>query len=117
MASILIEGLTFDAVIGVHEWEKKIYQKLRVDIEMEWDISAAAATDDLTHTIDYAAVSSRIIACANEQPLELIEAMAEKIADVVSHEFGVSKLRLTLRKPAAVPAADAVGVRIQRGEW
>ncbi|WP_025732794.1 dihydroneopterin aldolase [Carnimonas nigrificans] len=117
MASILIEGLAFDAVIGVYEWEKKIYQKLRLDLEMAWDISAAAATDDLAHTINYAAVSQRIIECANEQPIELIEAMAEKIADVVSHEFGVSKLRLTLRKPGAVPEADAVGVRIQRGEW
>ena len=45
----------------------------------------------------------------------MLEALAEALAELLREEFGVSWLRLTLRKPGAVPEAEYVGVRIERG--
>ena len=47
---ILIEGLHAEAVIGVFDWERKIKQRLVIDLELYTDISKAASTDDLQYT-------------------------------------------------------------------
>ena len=47
---------------------------------------------------------------------KLLEYGAEVLAKTLQDEFGISWLQLAIRKPGAVPAAKAVGVRIERGE-
>ena len=104
-----------ETVIGVYDWERDITQRLLVDLEMAWDNRAPGASDDVADALDYAAVSefvSRCIRGLNPSWLSAAEVLA---AELQSH-FGISWLRLTLRKPGAVPAASAVGVRIERGE-
>ncbi|ANF58543.1 dihydroneopterin aldolase [Halotalea alkalilenta] len=117
MDRILIEGLEFDAVIGVYDWEKRIHQRLRLDLELGWDIRPAAAGDDLSQTLDYAAISERITTFATKHHFELVETFAERIATLLKEDFGIDSVRLTLRKPGAVANAQSVGVRIERGEW
>lgn len=115
--SILIEGLEFETVIGVYAWEKRIHQRLVLDLEMATNIKPAAHTDELALTLDYAAISNAIMTLAQHQPVELVETLAERIATLVMDDFDVPALKLTLRKPSAVPQAAAVGVRITRGNW
>ncbi len=115
MDLVLIETLGVDTVIGVYEWERTITQRLLLDLELATDIRPAAASDDIALTLDYAAISERIIAFAAEHEFALVETFAERLADSLREEFAIAWLRLTIRKPAAVPEAAAVGVSIARG--
>ncbi|MFI0472067.1 dihydroneopterin aldolase [Halomonas sp. HMF6819] len=116
MDRILIEGLTIETVIGVYDWERTITQSLRLDLTLATDIRPAAATDDLHLTLDYGAVCQRIQQFADEHHFALIETFAERLCECLRHEFPISWLRLAVRKPAAVPAAQSVGLEITRGE-
>ncbi|WP_404475251.1 dihydroneopterin aldolase [Vreelandella venusta] len=116
MDRILIEGLTVDTVIGVYDWERTIAQSLSLDLSLATDIRPAAATDDLRLTLDYAAICQRIQQFANEHQFALVETFAERLAACLRSEFSISWLRLTLRKPGAVPQASSVGLEIIRGQ-
>nr|WP_299243109.1 dihydroneopterin aldolase [uncultured Halomonas sp.] len=116
MDLVLIEGLRIETVIGAYDWERSIRQRLVLDLEMGTDIRTAAADDDLSKTLDYAAISARIDEFASASHFELVETFAERLATLLLHEFGIPWLRLTLRKPGAVSQAAAVGVRIERGQ-
>ncbi len=116
MDRVRISELRVDAVIGVHAWEQRIRQPLIFSLDMATDIRAAAADDDLYKTLDYAAISERIRTITGQTRHALIETLAEQIATVIREEFGVTWLRLDLRKPGAVPKADHVAVVIERGE-
>lgn len=115
MDLVLIEALKVDTVIGVYEWERTLTQTLELDLELATDIRPAAAADDLARTLDYAAISERIAAFGAASAFCLVETFAERLAALLQQEFGIPWLRLTLRKPGAVPAARAVGVCITRG--
>lgn len=112
---ILIEALTVDTVIGVYDWERTITQSLSLDLSLATDIRPAAATDDLRLTLDYAAICQRIQQFADEHQFALVETFAERLAACLRREFSISWLRLTLRKPGAVPNAASVGLEITRG--
>lgn len=115
MDRVLIEALAVETVIGVYDWERTIRQRLVIDLEMATDIRPAATGDDLMHTLDYAAISARIQTYADDSQFELVETFAERLAALLREEFGIPWLRMTVRKPGAVPEAKAVGVRIERG--
>ena len=103
MDKVFIEGLEIEALIGIYDWERRIRQVLRFDLEMAFDNRVPAASDDIADTLDYKAVSKR-----------LVETLAERCAAIVIEEFGVQWLRLKLSKPGAVRGAQAVGVVIER---
>jgi len=112
---VFIEGLEVDTVIGAYDWERDIRQCLRLDLSFAWDNRPAAATDDLALALDYASVSSRIQAFAEQARFELVETFAERLAEVLMSEFQIPWMHLRLTKPGAVPAARGVGVEIERG--
>ncbi|SFM02765.1 dihydroneopterin aldolase [Marinobacter zhejiangensis] len=113
--SVLIEGLAVETVIGVYEWEREITQRLLIDLDMAWDNTVPASTDDVAQALDYAAVSGRVASYLDELQPQLLETAAEGLAACLQEEFGIRWLALTIRKPGAVPEARAVGVRIERG--
>jgi dihydroneopterin aldolase len=113
---ILIEGLEIRTVIGIFDWEREIRQTVRLDLEIAWDISTAAQTDRVEDTLDYKAVSKRLIAFVEGSSFGLIEALAEQCAGIVLDEFKVGWLRLKLSKPGAVRGSENVAVVIERGK-
>lgn len=115
MDRVFIEGLEVDTVIGAYDWERGIRQCLRLDLSFAWDNRAAAAGDDLSKALDYASVSTRIQAFAEQSQFQLVETFAERLAEVLMGEFNIPWLRLKLTKPGAVAAAAGVGVEIERG--
>ncbi|QFU74459.1 dihydroneopterin aldolase [Halioglobus maricola] len=116
MDTVYIEGLETDAVIGVYAWERGIRQKLVIDLELASDNRAAAATDAIGDAVDYDAISKAVLAYVRASEFQLIETLAERVADLVLADFDVSWLRLRLAKPGAVAEAASVGVIIERGE-
>jgi dihydroneopterin aldolase len=112
---VFIEGLEVDTVIGAYDWERGIRQCLRLDLRFAWDNRPAAAGDDLTLALDYASVTARIQAFAEQAEFELVETFAERLAAVLMSEFQIPWLSLKLTKPGAIAAATGVGVEIERG--
>ena len=111
---VFIEALKVDTVIGVYEWEKSIQQTLQFDVEMRTDISAAAKVDDLSKTVDYAVVAEDIVRLAKDNQAELIETVAEKVAEQILTHYSVNSVKITLRKLGAVASTKSVGVIIER---
>lgn len=115
MDIVFIQGLKIDCVIGIYAWERKIKQTIALDLEMAADIKAASKTDNIKQTLDYKAVSKRLIDFVSNSKFELVESLAEKIAEIIINEFGVKWLKLTLNKGEALSGASGVGVIIERG--
>jgi dihydroneopterin aldolase len=116
MDIIYLNDLKIDTVIGVFDWERKIKQTIRFDLEMASDIRKAAASDNIEDTLDYKAVAKRIIAFVEESQYQLVETLAEKVAEIIINEFNVPWVRIRLNKKGAVRYANDVGIIIERGD-
>ena len=114
MDKVFIEALEIDALIGIYDWERKIRQTLSFDIEMGFDNRLPAASDNIADTLNYKAVSKRLIEFVGQSDYGLVETLAERCAQLLLDEFGVRHVRLKLSKPGAVRGAKAVGVIIER---
>ena len=114
MDKVFIEALEIECVIGIYDWERSIRQPVQLDVEMDFDNRVPAASDDIADTLDYKAVSKRLIAFVSASDFGLVETLAEKCAALILDEFGVGHVRLKLSKPGAVRGATAVGVVIER---
>jgi dihydroneopterin aldolase len=116
MDIIYLHDLRIDTVIGVFDWERRIRQTVILDLEMAADIRRAAASDDLADTLNYKAVAKRLIDFVGHSDFQLVETLAERVAELVLQEFAVPWLRLRVNKQGAVRGARDVGVIIERGE-
>ena len=114
MDIIFLNDLRVQAIIGIWDWERSIKQTVAIDLEMAADIRAAARSDAIADTLDYKAVAKRIIEFVEASSFQLVETLAERVAGIVTDEFGVSWVRVTLRKPGAIRGARDVGIRIER---
>jgi len=115
MDTVFIEALEVETVIGIYDWERNIRQKVVLDVEMAFDNRKPAASDKIEDTINYKAVSKRLIAYIEASNFELVETLAERCAAIIRDEFDVPWVRLRLAKPGAVTGAKSVGVTIERG--
>ena len=116
MDIIFIRDLRIDTVIGIYDWERAIKQTIHLDLEMGTDIARAAASDHIDDTLNYKAVSKRVIAFVEESSFQLVETLAERIVELILTEFDVPWMRLTLNKGGAVRGAQGVGVIIERSK-
>ena len=116
MDIIFLGGLQIETIIGIYDWERTTKQTIILDIEMAYDIRKAAETDDIQYTLDYKAVSKRIIAFVENSQFFLVEKLIEEIAQVIRSEFNVSWVKIILNKKGAIRGASDVGVIIERGE-
>ena len=114
---ISLLGLRVFAHHGVLAQEQAEGQEFLVDAVLWLDTGPAAAGDDLSRTVDYAAVADRLVAAASSPPARLIETVAERLAAVCLTVPAVQEAEITVHKPHAPiahPFAD-VTVTIRRG--
>ena len=115
MADILkIEQLAVETIIGIHPWEKKISQKLLLNITMNIDVRKAAQQDDIKDTLDYTAITSTITTFFLKNTFNLVETAAEQLATLLKTNFFIDTLTLRIEKPGAIPQAKTVAIEIQR---
>ena len=115
MDIVFINDLRIETIIGIYAWERRVRQTISLDLEMSADIRAAAATDAIEDTLNYKAVAKRLAAFVGDSEFQLVETLAEKIAEIVVAEFNVAWVKLTVHKPGAVRGSRDVGVIIERG--
>lgn len=113
---IFIRGLRLETRIGIHPWEQRSTRPVILDLELAADIKRAAASDQIAQTLDYEAIARRLRELVTSSRYALVETLAERCAEVLQSEFGVTWLRLSLNKPGAVGEGTDVGVIIERGE-
>lgn len=113
MDTISIRDLEVHFHVGVPDQERERPQRLLIDVEMQHDFSAASASDDLRRTIDYYAVSRRILRMGEGRSWRLIESLASEIAGMVVADFGVAHATVEVKK-FILPEARLVSVRTTR---
>ena len=114
MDIIFIEGLVGQTVIGIFESELHYPQPVRIDLQAGLPRSRACDTDRIVDTIDYGVVRERLQRLLVEHRLQLLEAFAEAIADILLDEFRASWVRVKVVKPRKFDDVQAVGVQIER---
>jgi len=110
---VYLNDLHVDTVIGIHDWEKQIKQRLILNIEMSTDCKLVSTTDDLTHATDYYAASQLIKEYLENNDHQMIETVAEVIAGKLIDEFRLETVTVSVTKPGAVPGCQ-VGVKVNR---
>ncbi|VAW44403.1 hypothetical protein MNBD_GAMMA03-911 [hydrothermal vent metagenome] len=114
MATIFIEELAVEAIIGVYQYERDAKQPVLINIEMQYDSSHAGASDNLNHALDYHKITKDIHSFVSESSFNLIETLAEAIAQRILTNQSVTKVRLSVAKPQALNNVKNVGIRITR---
>ena len=79
------------------------------------DVSKAAATDKIDDTLNYKSVAKRLIEFVEASEFQLVETLAERVAEIIINEFNIPWVRVKINKPGAVRYAGDVGVIIERG--
>jgi dihydroneopterin aldolase len=113
---ISVEGLRVDALIGVYPHEATLRQPLEIDLHLHVDIREAARRADLDATIDYEAAARIAADIATEGHHQLVETVAERIAEQLKATFGpkLGAVRVRVAKPLAVASARRVAIEIRR---
>jgi dihydroneopterin aldolase len=115
---ITLRGISAVGHHGVFDFERQQGQPFVVDLACTLDLAEAAATDDLASTIDYGALAKSVVDDIEGVPLNLIEALAERIAQTCLRHAAVAEVEVTVHKPQApmpVPVAD-VAVTLTRSK-
>jgi len=114
---VSVRGVSARGRHGVLAHEQALGQQFVVDVVLHLDTRAAAAADDLTRTVHYGEVAERVVAVVAGEPVELVETLAQRIADVaLSSATAVVAVDVTVHKPQAPVSVpfDDVSVSIRR---
>ena len=115
MDAIIIEGLKVETVIGCFNWERQIIQPLMLDLIVHVDLSQAAKSDDLEHTLNYAQICELAAQTIQKAQPKLIEHAAQRVLQVLFETFSaIQSIIITIRKPAIIAEANSVGIRLER---
>lgn len=111
---LLITDLVLQASIGIHAHEKTAPQRVRINVELEVDGDARAIGDDIGNVVSYEHIVGRIKALIAAGHINLVETLAERIADICLVDPRARRARVRVEKLDVEPAAAAVGVEIER---
>ena len=109
-----IENLQVRCVVGDTPEERQRESVLRVDVRMECQARAAAATDDLGYAVDYADVARRIAGALREAKCRLLERAAETAARECLSDPRVESVKVRVSKASPVPGVGAAAVEVER---
>ncbi|MFK7915123.1 MAG: dihydroneopterin aldolase [Pseudomonadales bacterium] len=112
---IFVRRLAVDTVIGILDWERTRTQTLYLSFELTVDTRPAAASEDVTLTVDYGAVAQRVREHLSEVNYRLIETLANGTCALVLEAFPlIEAMSLEVEKPDVVPGTQTLGVRVYR---
>ncbi len=115
MDRLLLEGMAFVGHHGVFPAERELGARFVVDAELERDLSTAGRSDQLDDTLDYREPYNAVRAVVEGEPCQLIETLAERIADRLLACDGVQRVTVRVRKRPPLPGEFvSVGVEVTR---
>ncbi|MET0681807.1 MAG: dihydroneopterin aldolase [Casimicrobiaceae bacterium] len=116
MNAIFIHDLRVETRIGIYEWERRLAQMVRLDVELGLPGDDVFRTGDFADALDYSAVVKRIQAFAADHPHQLMERYAQAIADLLMGEFGAPWVKVRVAKLAPIAGVKELGIVIERGK-
>ncbi len=114
MNAIFIHDLRVETRIGIYDWEQRLAQTLRLDIELGLPSDKVFESGNFADALDYAAVVKRLQAFAADHPHKLMERFAQAIADVLIGEFGSPWVKVRVAKLAPIAGVKELGIAIER---
>jgi len=112
--TIYIHGLQLQTIIGCLPYEKESPQTLIIDVDMIKDLQKAAQKDDIRETTNYADVIEQIQYLVHQSRFELIESLAEYLAQLLLKKYPIDQVTIKIQKPEAISNIPNVGIIITR---
>lgn len=98
---IALRGLAVHGRHGVYDFERRTGQDFVVDVDLELDLRPAAASDDVADTVHYGELADALAEVIAGEPVQLIETLAQRLADVCFADARVTAATVTVHKPQA----------------
>ncbi len=114
MDKIYIRDLALRCIIGIYPEERDKKQDVLINITMDTDFTRAAETDDIEATVDYKDIKQQVVSFVEKSSLNLIETMAERIAEICLKEDRVQQVTVCVDKPSALRFSRSVAVEVTR---
>jgi len=114
MDRIVVSDLVCRCVIGVEEWERREPQDVLVSLTLAADLTPAGKSDQIEDALDYRALKKRVLIEAEASHFHLIEALAERVAEICLEDERVEEVQVRVEKPGALRFARTVAVEIDR---
>ena len=111
---VFIRDFMVDCLIGVYEHEKCSPQRVRVNLDLAVDEGEHPIIDDILNVVSYETMANGILAIADEGHVNLVETLAERIADMCFDDQRVDSVRVRIEKLDIIENAGSVGVEIER---
>ena len=109
---ILLTGLTVFGHHGVFDFERRDGQEFTIDLKLGLPLKDAAASDDVADTVHYGELADKVAAIVAGEPVNLIETLAQRIADAVLEDERVKTVTVTVHKPHAPIAQTFADVAV-----
>ena len=109
---IVLTGLTITGHHGVFDFERRDGQPFVVDVVLELDTRKAAETDEVTDTVHYGELAGKLAAVVSGEPVNLLEKLVARLADVCLDDPLVSAAEVTVHKPKAPIPLDFADVAV-----
>ena len=115
LGTIDLQRLPIRCIVGILPRERAEEQQLFLDISLDLDFAAAAASESVEDTVDYAALADEMEALVVAGRFRLLETLVERCAEqVLERHPAVERVRVTVHKPEAVPRAGDTRVSVER---
>lgn len=111
---IKINELSIRCIIGSEDYEREEEQEVLISLTLYGDFSRAARTDDLQHTVDYSELKEKVTNIARKSKFQLIEALAQRTAEIALEYEKVEKVTVSVKKLSALRFTDSAEVEITR---
>jgi 2-amino-4-hydroxy-6-hydroxymethyldihydropteridine diphosphokinase len=113
---IILTGLKISCIIGIFNWEREQKQEIIIDLKFPCDIRKAAKRDNIVYTFDYKKIAKSTIAFVEKSKFQLVETLAESLAQFLIDNFHLPEVHLTVSKPGAIRGSQNVGIQIYRSK-
>jgi dihydroneopterin aldolase/2-amino-4-hydroxy-6-hydroxymethyldihydropteridine diphosphokinase len=110
---VVVRGITATGFHGVFDFERREGQPFVVDVELAVDLARAGASDNLTHTVHYGEVAADVVARIEGEPFDLIERLAQVIAEDALARPLVESVTVTVHKPKAPVGVEFGDVEVR----
>jgi FolB domain-containing protein len=111
---ILIRDLLVRGILGLNDWEREKKQDILINLTLEVDTRAAAASDDIEDSLNYRSLTKAVVSHVESSSRFLVEALATDLARIAVVDFAADRVRVRVEKPGALRFAQSVGIEIER---
>lgn len=114
---IKIKNLRLKTIIGIHDWEAKIDREIIINATIETDFEESLQSDDITDTINYDTIITKIKNLIAQNRFKLIEKLAQQVMNTIMEDSRIKGCTLEVDKVGVVPDVDSFSITIQQNRW